>query len=1069
MPFRGGSRMLKVGDIVQGSLWPEVVEIKKCEHFYDFYHVEAIGKESRTYYQLMLLPEQFAKIEVLNEQSNRIQVEPRDIQNYLLYHELEIERKFSKSRAIGNQHIIPLPHQIEAVYGKMLKVPQVRFLLADDPGAGKTIMAGMLIRELKARKSVERILILVPPLVLHQWQEELKEKFDEDFFILTRASLKSTQVSNPFVEHRQIITSLYWAARDDIKSFVMEAEFDLIIVDEAHKMAAYTTGQKKKKTKRTKIYQLGESILRNSPHCLLLTATPHKGDVENFRHLMRLIDPDIFSSVSVKETLRDRANPFIIRRLKESLKQFDGSPLFPKRTTKTIQYKLSNEELMLYEAVTDYVRKHFNRALNQGNNRTAFAMMILQRRLSSSLEAIHCSLTRRLKRLESVLSQVHEEKMVEVNDQNVSEWDELTLEEQEQLEQVAESFIDEVDPFELSIEIEELKKLVAYSDNLRQHHVERKFVELENALFGVNGLLHQGEKILIFTESTDTLLYLERKLQEKGQEVAKIMGKYSIEERRKQVEKFRQDCSIMLATDAGGESINLQFCNQMINYDIPWNPNKLEQRMGRIHRIGQKNEVFIFNLVARNTREGDVLNTLLQKLERMRQDLGLDLVYDFIGERLDDKGVDLPNLMQNAILGRERLEEIKEEINQALSREYKELLKLMEEERLGMDYLDIAGMKREQYDMTVCKVPNRVYAQYTTNILSNHRVKISTSHDEKMYRIDRLPRSVREFAHRNRIVLQAKENSYRFTFSEDLVADNNVALINHHHPLFLLAMNLSKNMVQGKELPHFQLPLPITESLEVEGYEIGLADGINREMYREIVYFAKCHTGEVIELDSYWLFGASFENATIIESIRSEPQHLKSAIYSIMNKREEYVLMNDSQLTKKWQFLRRAFDAQYQNKIEQLQKYREEDIDNRNSALINQIKSQLIDIEERRQQRLQEVERERNINIIPPKRIAHFTIQPDSNNAYRLVAKDFEDIVRNYEKQNGRNLIKTYPTLSLVDFISEDDCGEERYIILVQNPSTQLSSSHLIDLQELKGSIYLYYLEGRSVSRLIKL
>nr|WP_235888024.1 DEAD/DEAH box helicase family protein [Neobacillus paridis] len=215
-------------------------------------------------------------------------------------------------------------------------------------GAGKTIMSGMLIKELKARHSVERILILVPPLVLKQWQEELQEKFQESFHIINRAVVNEYGGKNPFISNNHCLASVYWAAKDDVKQLINKAQFDLIIVDEAHKMAAYTHGTIKKKTTRTKLYQLGEMILRKVPNCLLLTVTPHKGDMENFRHLMRLIDEDIFSSTGVNETLREKSNPFIIRRLKENLVNFDGTPIFPKRTTKTIQYHLTDEELDLY-------------------------------------------------------------------------------------------------------------------------------------------------------------------------------------------------------------------------------------------------------------------------------------------------------------------------------------------------------------------------------------------------------------------------------------------------------------------------------------------------------------------------------------------------------------------------------------------------------------------------------------------------------------------------------------------------------------------------------------------------
>ncbi|MEH7163490.1 DEAD/DEAH box helicase [Priestia megaterium] len=1055
--------MLQIGDIVRGPLWPEVVEIKRCESIQaSFYRVEAYGKDTSKYYQVMILPDQLSSIEIMNQSNGNHRFSAEELRQYLLYWEFMIDRKFSKSRALGNQNVIPLPHQIEAVYGRMLQVPVVRFLLADDPGAGKTIMAGMLIRELKARRSADRILIVVPPLVLRQWQQELREKFGESFTIITRSTLKEYSGKNPFVENDCIITSLYWASRDDAKSLVMEADFDLIIVDEAHKMAAYTTGGKQKKTKRTKIYQLGESILRHSEHCLLLTATPHKGDVENFRHLMRLVDSDIFSSIGVKETLRDKSNPFIIRRLKENLKQFDGTPLFPKRTTKTIKYDLSDKELELYEAVTQYVKDHFNRAINRGNNSTAFAMMLLQRRLSSSIEAIHSSLERRCDRLKILLEEVRQQQSVQIHEPSMDNFEEATLEEQEVLESESEEVVDTIDPEELEFEIKELERLISYSGHIRMNYVERKYVELENTLFGENGLLKNGEKILIFTESTDTLHYLEKKLQVHGLEIAKIIGKYSMEERRKQVEKFKNEYSVMIATDAGGESINLQFCNQMINYDIPWNPNKLEQRMGRIHRIGQKNEVFVFNLVAGNTREGNVLITLLNKMDQMRKDLGHDLVYDFIGDRLEDKVADLPTLMQHAVLNRERLEDIKRNIEETLSKEHLELIKIAQEERLAVDAIDLPGMKREQYDIAIQKVPVRTYAEFAAEALSNKRVKVHSSQQNHLYRIDRIPKSLREFARKHHISLKGKDDSYRFTGHEGSVNEE-VSLILNDHPLFVLAIQMLKEEVEGVLLPTFTATLPIAEELIVEGYEIGLTDGTGRELYQDLVYFAKRKNGEVMQLDSYWLYGHSLKEVIAHDHKQYESQLFMQALGTVSTKREEFMLSNETQLNKKLQFLRRAFDTQYQETTKKLDQYRDENIENRKSVLINQMKSQLIDIEDRRKERLEEVERERNVNIIPPNQLVQFTLLPDQTNSYRLFSNDYKKIVETYELENGRKNVKMYSALSLVDFISEDGEGNPRFIILTDKEAVSMSENHMSDLGELIEQTYLYIVRGSMV------
>ncbi|MBX6396424.1 MAG: DEAD/DEAH box helicase family protein, partial [Alicyclobacillaceae bacterium] len=453
------------------------------------------------------------------------QVDGPALGRILQYRALECERRFSRARALGSRKVLPLPHQIDAVYNRMLQAPQVRFLLADDPGAGKTIMAGMLIREMQARASAERVLILVPPLVLTQWQDELKSKFDLEFRIITRATLKEAAGRNPFVEIPYCLTSMYFAARDDVKALVAEADFDLVIIDEAHKMAAYTEGVKKRKIRRTRLYQLGEVVCRRAPHRLLLTATPHKGDTENYRHLLQLVDSDVFSRRDKEDgdpaILRDRANPYVIRRLKENMVRFDGTPLFPPRTTITLEFDLSDEELHLYEAVTDYVRTHFNRAMGRGQTRTAFAMMVLQRRLSSSVEAIRQSLSRRRKRLEELLTRIEMDRGTDeaASQAKAREWDiqdemdEVPLSEQEHLEEQVESETDAADPEELRAEIEELGRLISRSEAVLRSGHERKIAELERTLFGPEGLLAKGEKILIFTEFTDTVRYLQERLQ----------------------------------------------------------------------------------------------------------------------------------------------------------------------------------------------------------------------------------------------------------------------------------------------------------------------------------------------------------------------------------------------------------------------------------------------------------------------------------------------------------------------------------------------------------------------------
>ncbi|MCY0909445.1 MAG: DEAD/DEAH box helicase, partial [Sulfobacillus thermotolerans] len=467
--------MLTVGEWVEGSFWPEPVEIKRCEAMDETYYiVEALGRTSRTYFESVLDTYQLTTVRRLQEDlgTNGGPSQAERLVQAIEGMILAADRRFSAARSRGNHQVLPLPHQVEAVYGRMLQTPLVRFLLADDPGAGKTIMSGMLIRELRVRGLADRVLILVPPLVLTQWQNELEEKFGESFRIINRTTWDGH--GNPFAETSRCLASIYWVARPEVKALATAVDWDLVIVDEAHKMAAYTQGKKVQKVARTQIYRLGEALLPDVPQCLLLTATPHKGDPENFRHLMRLIDPDVFQEVDPEQVMRERANPYIIRRLKESMVNFDGTPIFPPRTTKTIAFDLTPEELTLYEAVTHYVQEHFNQAQKKNNGGTAFAMMLLQRRLSSSLEAITLSLVRRRERLDALLTQTLEERSrwqvqwASLEHPDDADADEESLDDDEVVGAIA-----DIDTEALQDEILELDRLISLATGVQSRGTER--------------------------------------------------------------------------------------------------------------------------------------------------------------------------------------------------------------------------------------------------------------------------------------------------------------------------------------------------------------------------------------------------------------------------------------------------------------------------------------------------------------------------------------------------------------------------------------------------------------------
>ena len=558
---------------------------------------------------------------------------------------------FDPMMAVHTSLIEPLPHQITAVYDSMLPRQPLRFLLADDPGAGKTIMAGLFIKELIIRADVKRCLIVCPGNLAEQWQDELYEKFQLNFEILTNDKINASRTGNWFNEENLVIARLDKLSRDEeLQQRLTVTEWDLIIVDEAHKMSASLFGGEIKYTKR---YHLGKLLSRLTRHFLLMTATPHNGKEEDFQLFLALLDGDRFEgrfrdgvhTVDVSDIMR--------RLLKEQLVKFDGRPLFPERIPLTVPYNLSAQEEDLYADVTNYVRDQFNRADNLDSGRkgsVGFALTILQRRLASSPEAIYKSICRRKEKLQARLEEeklldrvsLRQEEILPQEDiDNINEMmDEETGEEQEQIEN---TFIDRATAArtiqELEAEISTLDGLEVLALKVKKSGTDKKWEELSTLLTDNQWMFdEQGNrrKLIIFTEYRDTLNYLSsriRTLLGKQEAVVTIQGGMGREERRKAQEIFTQDIdvSILVATDAAGEGINLQRAHLMVNYDLPWNPNRLEQRFGRIHRIGQTEVCRLWNLVAHQTREGEVWNRLFDKLEQERGSLG-GQVFDVLGE-----------------------------------------------------------------------------------------------------------------------------------------------------------------------------------------------------------------------------------------------------------------------------------------------------------------------------------------------------------------------------------------------------------------------------------------------------
>ena len=621
--------------------------------------------------------------------------------------------------AIHLSFVEPLPHQIKAVYEDMLPRQPLRFLLADDPGAGKTIMTGLYIKELMLRGDIERCLIVAPGNLCEQWQDELNQKFGLRFEIMTNDRLEAAATGNAFAEMPLVIARLDKLSRDEaLHPKLDEVDWDLVVVDEAHKMSASVWRNEVHYTKR---YHLGERLSRTTRHFLLLTATPHNGKEEDFQLFLALIDADRFEGIYREDAHKVDATDLFRRMVKEQLLKFDGTRLFPERRAYTVAYQLSDDEAALYNAVTDYVREEFNRAealTKDGRIRTVgFALTILQRRLASSPEAIYRSLTRRRERLEKRLreeelltrgAQVRLDFPEILREYNEEEIEDLEDAPDEEFNETADRLVDLATAAqtieELKAEIVTLKKLESMAEQLWRSGKDRKWSELSQLLQENPSMFDsQGNrrKLVIFTEHKDTLNYLANRIRTllgRPESVVVIHGGLTRDIRRRAQEAFVQDPEVyvLIGTDAAGEGINLQRAHLMVNYDLPWNPARIEQRFGRIHRIGQTEVCHLWNLLASETREGDVYRRLLEKIEEQRLALG-DSVFDILGRLF--QGRQLRQLLIEAIRYGDQ-PEVREKLRQKVDNlaDQERVRELLEEKALAHDAMDITqvqGIRQE--------------------------------------------------------------------------------------------------------------------------------------------------------------------------------------------------------------------------------------------------------------------------------------------------------------------------------------------------------------------------------------
>jgi superfamily II DNA or RNA helicase len=642
--------IIKPGQILSGPLFNEPMRVETVQaNGPNTWVVGMVGVQSEKFRRVTLTSRDLGTLKIL-ESIPTYDGDGNLLRLGLQAYSLGIAYEFDPYFGLSISRVDPLPHQLEAIYDYLLKLARVRFLLADDAGAGKTIMAGLLIRELKLRGLVERILIVCPANLAFQWQRELKEKFDEKFMILKGYDIRDQFGMNQWLEQRQVLTSLDLAKREDILPGLGQVHWDLVIVDEAHRMSASD------ETHKTARYKLGELLRDSSDHLLLLTATPHKGDPINFSLFLQLLDYDAYADVkSIREAMGRRKAPFYLRRTKEAMvyfpeRQEDGTwiarKIFTKRIPHTVDFQIDGAEFDLYRDVTRFVKYQSTKAAAQGDDPRAraigFLMSLYQRRLASSTHAMRCSLENRAKRLEVGLKRAQElARLVPPDIPDPEELEEMEEQERERLEEILEAITLAGSAEQVREEIEELKRLAAQAQGVESCGAEAKLSRLKN-LLQQEGFFDQSDKrLLIFTEFKDTLDYLMGCLRNWGFRVGCIHGGMKAGFRDEpgtrlySEQQFKDGAiQILAATEAAGEGINLQCCNVLFNYDIPWNPNRLEQRMGRIHRYGQHKDCLIFNFVATNTIEGRVLQRLLEKLQEIRDSLEDDSVFNVVGEIL---------------------------------------------------------------------------------------------------------------------------------------------------------------------------------------------------------------------------------------------------------------------------------------------------------------------------------------------------------------------------------------------------------------------------------------------------
>lgn len=1035
------------GDLIKFAPFEEVAQVFRCEAVGEQVALGVIFQQSKRAETFFLSPQELAQrvtfIPSLQEQFACGNLMTQ--KSFLLYVEalrMRLAYTFDPHYAVSVTQVDLLPHQVEAVYQHILPLPKVRFLLADDPGLGKTIMAGLLLKELKARGTAKRVLIVVPAHLQDQWCREMRAWFREDFTLLDHGLAEQLN-SDDFLERNpQIITSLDFAKRVPYPQLLSRRRWDFVVFDEAHKLSAAKYGREEKRTQR---YELGAMLARATTHLLLLTATPHKGDHFAYYKIIELLEPYLFANeMHLLEISRTQGLPFVLRRSKEQVTDLEGRKLFKKRDVSSLKVQLSPAEHELYKAVTAYVQKWYGRVAGAKDRRSrniSLALVVLQRRLASSLTAIRESLRRRRSKLLTLLDHweaARDEGYDLPLDAEDEEPEDYTDQERTRLEEKREGLTAAESPEELRDEIGQLDRLIKLAIEAERTAQEAKIEQLRG-LVETHLKNNHEEKLLVFTEFKDTLSGLVKRFHEWGYDVATIHGEMTLTERIEQERRFRDEAQVMVATDAAGEGLNLQFCRLMVNYDLPWNPNKLEQRMGRIHRYGQKRDCYVFNMLYPQTREGQILNTLLEKLNEMRQQLG-DSVYDVVGTLLE--GVRLEELVMQAVL-KDSVQEVEIEITRNLEQAFRQYRKALEESALAGHHIDHTAILKDNARSREMRLVPWDVERFTKEAV--RLIGGTMQPDKKDQNIWKIA-VPREFAKRFHLP-DSIVRGLRIAFEREVIkkAETPPELLAPGHPLFEA---LCEHFLQGKEQPLRALLLdPQGRSGSFWLYRARVLDGESRPAREQLIaFFYEYASREVRAVDPrvLWEFEGAEPDVTIPphfveglaqaqEAVRSEAARRMDHVFEEAKARRE----RDARI--KRDYLERSFQALMAESNNKLLDYQKRlDAGEEMQLAIEEEEKHFKTLVREKTERLQALERETSLTRLEPELIAVALVVPKGALAEQPIAVSDEGlrkrveeaamrVAMDYERAHGRTPQDVSLEFRGYDILSQAP-GETRHI-----------------------------------------